>query len=103
MRTRSVTGATRRSMRTDADAWIEVLSSSPLFRGAEIRSSDVGIELSKGAARVLLAACESIPDVEALQQALAPGDLGLLMIGSAPSWLQRARIDQAPIALLPRD
>jgi HD-GYP domain-containing protein (c-di-GMP phosphodiesterase class II) len=96
------TPSTRVAMGTDADAWIEALSSSPLFRGAEIRASDHGVEVSRGTARVSIVPCEALPDADTAAQALTGGDFGLLLLGAPPAWLALLPLDQGPIALLPR-
>jgi HD-GYP domain-containing protein (c-di-GMP phosphodiesterase class II) len=89
-------------MGTDADFWIEALSGSPLLRGAEVRASDQGVEVSRGTARVMITACEALPDAHEAAQALVSGDFGLLLLGAPPPWLALLPLDQGPIALLPR-
>ena len=88
-------------MATAADDWIDSLSRSPLFRGAELRHDDRGVEVSRGSARALLWPSAACVDPEIMVQALAGGDAGLLLIGAAPPWLTLVPLDRAPIALLP--
>jgi HD-GYP domain-containing protein (c-di-GMP phosphodiesterase class II) len=93
---------TRRvAMGTSAETWLEALSGSALLRGAEIRKSDHGVEISRGSARVLVLSCEAMPSADAAAQMVADGDLGLLLLGAPPAWLALMPLDQAPIALLP--
>lgn len=88
-------------MGTSAETWLEALSGSALLRGAEIRKSDHGVEISRGSARVLVLSCEAMPSADAAAQMVADGDLGLLLLGAPPAWLALMPLDQAPIALLP--
>jgi HD-GYP domain-containing protein (c-di-GMP phosphodiesterase class II) len=86
-----------------SDGWIDALGRSSLFRGAELRADDHGVEVSRGTARALLRPCAALPDAQAVAEALASGDTALLLIGAAPSWLAKVPQDQAPIALLADD
>jgi HD-GYP domain-containing protein (c-di-GMP phosphodiesterase class II) len=90
-------------MRTAADDWIDALSRSSLFRGAELRDEGQGrgVEVSRGTARALLRPCAEMADADAVAAALAGGDVGLVLIGQAPGWLTLVPLDQAPIVLLP--
>src|SRR4051794_29743055 len=83
--------------------WIDALSRSPLFRGAELREDDHGVEVSRGTVRALLRSCAALPDADSVTEALASGDAALLLIGATPGWLALVAQDQAPIALLPDD
>jgi HD-GYP domain-containing protein (c-di-GMP phosphodiesterase class II) len=84
----------------ELDAWAEALSGSRLFRGAEIRQSGAGLEVSRGTARAWLLPSEAVTDPDSLAQLLAPGDLGVLLIGTPPPWLALVPLDQAPLGLL---
>ena len=84
-----------------AQAWIDALSSSALFRGAELRTTDAGgVEISRGSARALLLPVELVADADAAIALLEPGDCALLLIGAPPQWLNSVPADRTPLALL---
>jgi HD-GYP domain-containing protein (c-di-GMP phosphodiesterase class II) len=84
-----------------ADVWVDVLSRSPLLRGAELRTDDHGVEVSRGTARALLWPCASMPDSDFVAETLSAGDAGVVLIGEPPAWLPMLPLDQAAIALVP--
>ena len=88
-------------MAAGAQDWIDALSASPLFRGAELRASDHGgVEISRGQARALVLPIENVPDAASAQALLAAGDCGLLLVGAPSQWLAAVPADRAPLALL---
>jgi HD-GYP domain-containing protein (c-di-GMP phosphodiesterase class II) len=87
-------------MGTAASGWASALSASPLLRGAEIRASGAGLEVSRGTARALLLPVGEVRDADELLRALGEGDLGLLLVGDKPEWLRMLPLDKAPVELL---
>jgi HD-GYP domain-containing protein (c-di-GMP phosphodiesterase class II) len=84
-----------------AERWADSLHASTLFRGAEIRHSDHGLEVSRGQVRAMVLDCARVPDAESVMIALEAGDCGVVLMGSRPPWLTLVPFDQAPLALLP--
>ena len=84
-----------------AESWADSLHASTLFRGAEIRHSDHGLEVSRGQVRAMVLDCARVPDAESVMIALEAGDCGVVLMGSRPPWLTMVPFDQAPLALLP--
>ncbi|HMI92874.1 MAG TPA: HD domain-containing phosphohydrolase [Polyangiales bacterium] len=88
-------------MTVRAQVWIDALSGSTLFRGAELRTTDLGgVEISRGSARALVLPVEQVPDADAAIALLDPNDCALLLVGAPPQWLERVPADRAPLGLL---
>jgi hypothetical protein len=84
-----------------AQDWIDALSASALFRGAELRVTDAGgVEVSRGQARALIMAIDAVPDAATAEALLAAGDCGLLLVGAPAQWLKAVPADRAPLSLL---
>jgi HD-GYP domain-containing protein (c-di-GMP phosphodiesterase class II) len=86
-----------------AERWAATLHASTLFRGAEIRPSDHGLELSLGQVRALVLDVTRVPDADTVMIALDAGDCGVLLVGARPPWLNFLPFDQSPLSLLPAD
>ena len=86
-----------------SERWAETLHASTLFRGAEIRPSDHGLEVSRGQVRALVLDVTRVPDAETVMIALEAGDCGVLLVGARPPWLTFLPFDQSPLSLLPAD
>ena len=87
------------------EAWIDALSGSAWFRGAELRATELiqggrAVEVSRGSARLLLMPVDGVVYADAAQALLESGDCAQLLIGAPPEWLGRVPADRAPIALL---
>jgi HD-GYP domain-containing protein (c-di-GMP phosphodiesterase class II) len=88
-------------MAVGAQGWIDALSGSPLFRGAELRTTDAGgVEISRGSARALLLPVDRVADADAALALIDPDECALLLLGAPPQWLTAVPADRAPLALL---